>query len=127
MCSAVPIPKSSRGGLCKCSRVLRPEKSSEGGLQSSASCGFENFGQMGITLPQLGNVPIGTWWNAISSVKATQKLTSNRLNSFNSLLPRQLAAGFFVGSSLQFSLVLRSCFLVRQEQGEIIDKTDTVF
>ena len=32
----------------------------------------------------------------MSNTKATQKKISNSLDSFNSLIPRQLAAGFFI-------------------------------
>jgi len=56
----------------------------------------EYFGQMGITLPQWESGLTGKWWNAMSNAKAIPKKTSNSIDSFNSLIPRQLAAGFFM-------------------------------
>jgi hypothetical protein len=55
-----------------------------------------DFGQMAITWPQWESGPTGKWWNAMSNVKVTPKKTSNSLDSSNSLIPRQLAAGVFI-------------------------------
>jgi hypothetical protein len=92
----LPILKERREGLCKCLRVLLPEKYSEGGLTVNGNCGAENFGQMAITWAQWGSGPTGKWWNVMSNAKVAPKKTSNSLDSSNSLIPRQLAAGFFI-------------------------------
>ena len=65
---------------------------------------------------QWGSGLTGKWWNVMSNVKVSLKKIFNSLDSSNSLIPRQLAAGFFIGKFLMSNTSLGILFIVLEER-----------